>query len=95
MKKLLSLVLLLGLVAFTGCDDDDEKADSCGQLVAATEAISDALDAYLVDFSVESCEAYAEALQDWIDVASNCDQVDQTELEDIQASLDELDCSAS
>lgn len=93
MKKLLSLVLFLGLIISTGCSDD-EKVNKCDQLEAVTTTLLEKALTYGLNETVANCEAYADALQNWLDVAKNCDQVDATDIEETQTSLDELNCSA-
>lgn len=95
MKKLLSLVLFLGLIISTGCSDDDEKVDTCGQLEAVTNALVETGLTYAFDPTVANCQAYTEALEEWLNVARNCDQVDQTEIDEIESDLENLDCAAA
>ncbi|PLX13720.1 MAG: hypothetical protein C0597_11190 [Marinilabiliales bacterium] len=87
MKK----VLILGVVALfsagafvvTSCDDDNPI--SCTQKLAD---VIDASSAYSVDKSTTNCEAYKDALQDYI----NCDGINAVDKTAYQTTLEALPC---
>ena len=99
----LTLALFLGLTA-CGDDDDDDDVD-CDELAMTLEAegenIGTAFANVLTEASEENCEAFIDALEDYlniIDQSRSClSQSDQDELdqaiEDFEAIRDDSDCS--
>ena len=69
------------------CNKDDSNPVNCVNLL---ENISVAQAAFINDMSVENCNAYKDALKEWLD---NCDGIVAGQREVYQEAYDELNCS--
>jgi hypothetical protein len=103
LTKLLFAFMLFGAI-FTSCGDDDVDCTEAGlteAIEAETEALSDALSAYIVDPSTANCEDLVSAYQDFIDQAKElqdcADEAGEGEeymqsIAEAEASLADLEC---
>lgn len=103
LTKLLFAFMLFGAI-FTSCGDDEVECTEAGineAIQAESEALGEALSAFIVDDSTENCEVLRDAYQDFIDEAKNlqdcADEVGEGEefmqsIEEAEASLALLEC---
>jgi len=103
LTKLLFAFMLFGAI-FISCGDDEVECTEAGineAIQAESEALGEALGAFVVDASTENCEALRDAYQDFIDEAKNlqdcADEVGEGEeymqsIQEAEASLAALEC---
>lgn len=102
-----ALLVTVCFVLFVACNKDDNDVDTCAGFVYGEEiadeaqALSEAAIAYGQNATPETCQAYKEAFQDYIDElqhyencipASDHDQWEQS-LEEAEQDLKELNCN--
>ena len=87
MKKILSLILIAGVlsVAITSCKKD--KKEDC---TALSTSVSNKATAYMTDPSVANCNGYKTAINDYIN--SSCSGLTQAQKDEYQEMFNALDC---
>ena len=103
LTKLLFAFMFVG-VLFASCGDDEIECTEAGlneAIQEETEALSEAVSAFVVDPTTENCEALRDAYQDFIDEAKNlqdcADEVGEGEeymqsIQEAEASIAALEC---
>lgn len=89
MKNLFLSALAFVAISFASCGGDSCDA---ADITAAVDNISTTLTAYTADDSKENCEAYRDALNDYINDLKDCDGVSQTTIDGFQDDVDALTC---
>lgn len=89
MKNLLFILLTFVAISFVSCGSDDCSADD---ITAAVTKITDAATLYAEDASVDNCNAYKSALEDYISDLKDCDGVTQAVVDSYQTDIDGLTC---
>lgn len=111
MKSLFKTALILlfsSIVLFSCKDDDDNDNGLCGnnwspavELESEITALSDAITVYSNDPTVQNCEAYKAAFQDYLNAIVSWEECYvhigqqeqwQQDIDEAQADLDELEC---
>lgn len=91
MKKRLIIgiisIFIIGAIGFISCGDEVKDAITCADLSAK---MVKAMNAYNDNPTSVTCNDYKDAIQDYID---DCDDLTQTQIEDLEITLDDLDCS--
>lgn len=91
MKKLLSLLLLVGAMS---CEKEGNLTSTCNivDLSVAAGTLSDAANAYSVSQSKENCERYKAALTSYLNKVDGCPQVNAADIAAAKKEADELIC---
>ena len=95
MKKFLINCLFLGCIAFAiSCGSSSGTGGGCDE-ERFTELISAYVEAgtvYIQDTTKVNCEAYIEAIQEYLDAIDDCDNIFEADLEEAREAAAEIDC---
>lgn len=103
MHKIIALLAIVAILGLSSCKKDKDSndpaicsADLAIELDDEYDALLTAWDAYVSDMSVENCNAYKAAYQDYIDALKpflECASWTADELQDLQDAIDEAEAA--
>jgi hypothetical protein len=93
-KTILFSTLLVASLVLTSCEDNAvEIVTSCSNIIELSEELGDLAIELSQNPTTASCEAYKAKINDFIEIAEDCDQIPQSQIDELKAALLELDCS--
>jgi len=89
MRKLVILSIALISFVMTSCSSNQCTPENLSEL--SSRYLSAAI-AYGFSQSGENCVEYKAALQDYIEIIEDCDDLDDSDAEELKTIMSELDC---
>jgi len=88
----LCTVIMLFFSCSTALDPTNPAGCNEDNINALSEVFVEKATAYVSDPTEENCKAYKEATLDFIEAVDDCDELYQTEFENAEQALEELEC---
>ncbi len=95
MKKIIYSMLFICLFTFSSCEEEDLDTDSsnCDLMLEASNRYADAVNAWSQNQTTANCNTIITRGNAFVRAARLCPEASQSSINQVQNSLDNLDCN--